>query len=140
MCIRDRVGGQAGQRQVLGGRLQQTERGSIIEYRLTNGEAQAFYVIRFGGIKRPSFAAARPQLEAQARQQAQTEGEKYLVQVARDLDVQVSPRYGTWNPDKLGIAAFVNPVIKPTPTPAPTGVPGGPPAEPGATPAPSPSG
>jgi peptidyl-prolyl cis-trans isomerase SurA len=120
-------------------RLQQTEPGSIVEYRLTNGEAQAFYVIRFGGIKRPSFAAARPQLEAQARQQAQAEGEKYLVQVAREVGVDVSPRYGTWNPDHLGIAAFVNPVIKPTPTPAPTGVPGAPPAEPGATPAPSPS-
>jgi hypothetical protein len=123
-------------------RLRRTEPGTILDYRLSNGGAQAFFVMRFGGIKRPTFQAARPQLEAQAREQAQAAGQKYLVQVARDLGVEVNPRYGTWNPQNLGITAFVNPVIKTTP-PAPSGVPGGgPPAEPSTapTPVPSPSG
>jgi hypothetical protein len=123
-------------------RLERAERGSIFAYRLVNGGAQAFFVIRFGGINRPSFEAARPQLEAQARQQAQSEGQKYLVAVARDLGVDVNPRYGTWNPQNLGISAFVNPVIKPTATPAPNGEPpgGGDPGQQSPAPTPTPGG
>ena len=77
-------------------RLRRTEPDSDFEYKLVNGDAQTFFVMRFGGITRPSFADARPQLEAQARQQAQAAGEQYLVEVAEDLGVDISPRYGTW--------------------------------------------
>ena len=39
-------------------------------YQLSNGDAQAFFVIRFGGIKRPTLQSARPQLVAQSVRQA----------------------------------------------------------------------
>jgi SurA N-terminal domain len=86
---------------------------------------QVYAVIRFGGLTSPTLAQARPQLEAQAQAQAQTAGQTYLKSVAREVGVEVNPRYGTWEPDQLGITDFVNPVISPTPTPAPsTGLPG----------------
>jgi len=116
-------------------RLQRTERNTIFAYQLSNGGAQAFFVIRFGGIKRPTLQSARPQLVAQSVRQAALAGQKYLAQVAGELGVDVNPRYGTWTTRDLAIGEFVNPVIKPTPAPAPTGGPGeGTPAGPGGQP------
>jgi hypothetical protein len=121
-------------------RLQKTEPGSIFAYQLSNGGAQAFFVIRYGGIKRPTLASARPQLVAQSVRQAALAGQKYLGQVAGELGVEVSPRYGAWSPDDLSITEFVNPVIKPTPTPPPSATPGdGTPADPGTGTEPSPT-
>lgn len=113
----------------LAARLQRTERNTIFAYQLSNGGAQAFFVIRFGGIKRPTLASARPQLVAQSVREAALAGQKYVARVAGELGVEVNPRYGTWTTDNLTITEFVNPVIKPTPTPTPTG---GNPAGPGA--------
>ncbi|MFL6127474.1 MAG: SurA N-terminal domain-containing protein, partial [Mycobacteriales bacterium] len=119
-------------------RLQQTEPGTIFGYQLSNGGAQAFFVIRFGGIKRPTLQSARPQLVAQSVREAALAGQKYVARVAGELGVEVNPRYGTWTTDNLTITEFVNPVIKPTPRPT-GGTPGeGGPA--GPSPAPSPSG
>ena len=123
----------------LAARAQRSQPGEIFGYRLSDGNAQAYFVIRSGGVTRPSLDSMRPQLEAQTLQQAAAAGQKYLSQVARDVGVDVNPRYGTWQPDKLTITDFVNPVVKPTPSPAPSGatVPGtGNPAEPGASPTP----
>jgi peptidyl-prolyl cis-trans isomerase SurA len=106
-------------------RLQRTERNTIFAYQLRNDDAQAFFVIRFGGIKRPTLQSARPQLVAQSVRQAALAGQKVLAQVADELGVEVNPRYGTWTAKDLAISEFVNPVIKPTPSPAPTGGPGG---------------
>ena len=107
--------------------LQKTRKNEIFSYSLANGGAKAFFVMRFGGIETPSLEEARPQLEAQTQQQATAAGLKYLAGVAGDLGVDVNPRYGTWQQDKLTITDFVNPVIKPTPSPAPSGgtLPGG---------------
>jgi peptidyl-prolyl cis-trans isomerase SurA len=127
----------------LAARLQRTERDTIFGYQLSNGGAQAFFVIRFGGIKRPTLASARPQLIAQSVREAALAGQKYVARVAGELGVDVSPRYGTWTTDNLTITEFVNPVIKPTPTPAapagsnPAGPGGGEPVEPTATASPS---
>ena len=107
--------------------LQKTPKNTIFPYFLTNGDAHAFFVIRFTGIDRPTLESARPQLEAQTLQQAAAAGQKYLAHVADDLGVDVNPRYGTWKADQLAITDFVNPVIKPTPSPAATsggGLPG----------------
>jgi hypothetical protein len=102
--------------------LQKTPKNTIFPYALANGTAKAYFVIRFGGIDRPTLESARPQLEAQTLQQAAAAGQKYLQQVAKDTGVDVNPRYGTWKPDQLAITDFVNPVIKPTPSPpAPSG-------------------
>jgi hypothetical protein len=130
----------------LAARVQRAERNETFSYRLSDGNAQAFFVIRSGGVERPSLDSLRPQLEARTLQQAAAAGQKYLSQVAREVGVDVNPRYGTWKVDQLVITDFVNPVIKPTPSPpAPTGtVPGAPadpgsggaPADPGASPTP----
>jgi len=129
----------------LAARVQRAERNEIFSYRLSDGSAQAFFVIRSGGVERPSLDSLRPQLEAQTLQQAAAAGQKILSRLAREIGVDVNPRYGTWKVDQLAITDFVNPVIKPTPSPpAPTGtLPGSPadpggggPADPGASPTP----
>jgi SurA N-terminal domain len=126
-------------------RLERTERNTIFAYQLSNGGARAHFVIRFGGITRPTLQSARPQLVAQSVREAALAGQKVLGQLADELGVEVNPRYGTWTTKDLAISEFVNPVIKSTPAPAPTGVPGegtppdpggGQPAEPGAPPDP----
>ena len=101
----------------LGARLEKATPNEIFPYSLSNGQAQAFFVIRFAGIERPTLESARPQLEAQSLQQAAAAGQSYLSGVAQDLGVDVNPRYGTWKVDELAITDFVNPVIKPTPAP-----------------------
>lgn len=101
-------------------RVRTAARDEIFSYRLSNGDAQAFFVIRSGGIQTPTLASARPQLEAQTLQQAAAAGQKYLSSVANDLGVDVNPRYGTWKVEQLAITDFVNPVIKPTPSAAAT--------------------
>ena len=141
--------------QDLAATLEKTPKDDGLPYALSNGGAKAYFVIRFGGIDRPTLESARPQLEAQTLQQAAAAGQKYLQQVAHDQGVTVNPRYGTWKADQLAITDFVNPVIKPTPSPpAPSGsvlpgdgttgdgTTGGTGADPGtgATPAPTPSG
>jgi hypothetical protein len=106
----------------LAAKLEKTPKDTTFPYALTSGTSQAFFVIRFAGIDRPTLESARPQLEAQTLQQAATAGQKYLQQVAGDAGVDVNPRYGTWKADQLAITDFVNPVIKPTPSPpAPSG-------------------
>lgn len=106
--------------QDLAATLEKTEPNTIFPYALGNGGQAAFFVIRFGGIERPTLASARPQLEAQTLQQAAAAGQKYLATVAKDLGVNVNPRYGTWKVEDLSITDFVNPVVKPTPA-SPTG-------------------
>jgi len=137
--------------QDLGARLEQATANEIFPYALSNGQAQAFFVIRFAGIERPTLQSARPQLEAQSMQQAAAAGQKYLSGVAEELGVDVNPRYGTWKVEELSITDFVNPVIKPTPSPPAspggglpgegstggTGTEGGEGTEGGATPVPS---
>jgi len=103
--------------QDLGARLEQATPNEIFPYALSNGQAQAFFIIRFAGIERPTLQSARPQLEAQSLQQAAAAGQKYLSGVAQEVGVDVNPRYGTWKLDQLAITDFVNPVIKPTPAP-----------------------
>jgi hypothetical protein len=121
----------------LAARVQRAERNEIFSYRLADGGAQAFFVIRSGGVERPSLDSLRPQLEAQTLRQAAAAGQKYLSQLAREVGVDVNPRYGTWKADQLVITDFVNPVIKPTPSPPAQGgtLPGAP-ADPGASPTP----
>lgn len=119
----------------LAAQVQRAARNEAFTYRLTNGTAQAFFVVRSGGIERPTLQSVRPQLEAQTLQQAAAAGQKYLSQVARDLGVEVNPRYGTWKVENLAITDFVNPVIKPTPSPpaqTPAVPDAGTPADPGA--------
>jgi hypothetical protein len=130
--------------------LEKTPKNEIFPYALSNGDAKAYFVVRFAGIDRPTLESARPQLEAQTLQQAAAAGQKYLQGVARDLGVDVNPRYGTWKADQLAITDFVNPVIKPTPSPPAAsggvlpgdGTTGGTGADPGtgAAPVPTPTG
>jgi peptidyl-prolyl cis-trans isomerase SurA len=101
--------------------LQKTPKGAIFPYALDNGGAKTYLVLRSGGIETPTLEEARPQLEAQALQQATDAGQKYLRGVASDLGVDVNPRYGAWQQNQLRITDFVNPVIKPTPSPTPSG-------------------
>jgi hypothetical protein len=108
--------------QDLAAMLPQKKKGETFSYTVSNAGAETYFVIRFGGIDRPTLEQARPQLEAQTVQQAAAAGQKYLQGVAGELGVDVNPRYGTWKPDQLAITDFVNPVIKPTPTPSPTPV------------------
>jgi len=101
--------------------LQKTPKGEIFPYVVDNGGAKTYLVIRSGGVETPTLEQARPQLEAQALQQATTAGKKYLTGVASSLGVEVNPRYGAWQQNQLQITDFVNPVIKPTPSPTPSG-------------------
>ena len=101
--------------------LQKTPKGEIFPYAVENGGAKTYLVIRSGGVETPTLEQARPQLEAQALQQATTAGKKYLTGVASSLGVEVNPRYGAWQQNQLQITDFVNPVIKPTPSPSPSG-------------------
>ena len=101
--------------------LQKTPKGEIFPYVVDNGGAKTYLVIRSGGVETPTLEQARPQLEAQALQQATTAGKKYLTGVASSLGVAVNPRYGAWQQNQLQITDFVNPVIKPTPSPSPSG-------------------
>ena len=101
--------------------LQKTPKGEIFPYVVDNGGAKTYLVIRSGGVETPTLEQARPQLEAQALQQATTAGKKYLTGVASSLGVEVNPRYGAWQQNQLQITDFVNPVIKPTPSPSPSG-------------------
>ena len=101
--------------------LQKTPKGEIFPYVVDNGGAKTYLVIRTGGVETPTLEQARPQLEAQALQQATTAGKKYLTGVASSLGVEVNPRYGAWQQNQLQITDFVNPVIKPTPSPTPSG-------------------
>jgi peptidyl-prolyl cis-trans isomerase SurA len=107
----------------LAARLEKTPKNTIFPYALANGDAKAYFVIRFGSIDTPSLEDARPQLEAQTLQQAAAAGQKYLQQVAKDQGVTVNPRYGSWEAGQLAITDFVNPVIKPTPSPAASSAP-----------------
>lgn len=101
-------------------RLGRTAKDASFVYRLENNGQVAFLVIRSGGIEQPTLESLRPQLEAQTQQQASQAGQKYLAGLARQVGVDVNPRYGTWNVDQLAITPFDNPVIKKTPTPAAT--------------------
>lgn len=101
--------------------LQKTPKGEIFPYVVDNGGAKTYLVIRTGGVETPTLEQARPQLEAQALQQATTAGKKYLTGVASSLGVEVNPRYGAWQQNQLQITDFVNPVITPTPSPSPSG-------------------
>jgi len=101
--------------------LQKTPKGEIFPYVVDNGGAKTYLVIRTGGVETPTLEQARPQLEAEALQQATTAGKKYLTGVASSLGVEVNPRYGAWQQNQLQITDFVNPVIKPTPSPSPSG-------------------
>jgi hypothetical protein len=89
-------------------------------YTLNNNGTQAYFVFRSGGVERPTLESVRPQLEAQTLQRAAQAGQKYLAGLARQIGVDVNPRYGTWNVDQLSITSFDNPVIKKTGTPAAT--------------------
>jgi parvulin-like peptidyl-prolyl isomerase len=100
--------------------------GDVFSYTLTASGNRVFYVIRFGGIHRPTLAASRPQLESQSIQAAARAGRGYLGTVAKQIGVQVNPRYGAWNGDKLTIVDFVNPAVRPTPPPVSPGSPGAP--------------
>jgi parvulin-like peptidyl-prolyl isomerase len=80
----------------------------------------AFYVIRYGGIKRPSFDEAAPALLNTSFQAAVSAAQKHITKLAGEIGVQINPRYGSWDAAKGSIADFVNPVIKTAPTPAPT--------------------
>lgn len=106
--------------QDLSAKLQKTKKNTTFAYALSDGGQAAFFVIRFAGIETPTLESVRPQLEAQTVQQAAAAGQKYLGQVAKDMGVNVNPRYGSWDAEKLSITDFINPVISPTPTPAAT--------------------
>jgi hypothetical protein len=106
--------------------------GDAFTYTLTAASgSRMFYVIRFGGIQRPTLESSRPQLESQSIQAAVKAGHSHLGTVAKQIGVQVNPRYGAWNSDKLMIVDFVNPAVRPTPPAPPSGagpgaaVPGG---------------
>ncbi|HEX2588597.1 MAG TPA: peptidylprolyl isomerase, partial [Gaiellales bacterium] len=81
--------------------LQKTPKGEIFPYVVDNGGAKTYLVIRTGGVETPTLEQARPQLEAQALQQATTAGKKYLTGVASSLGVEVNPRYGAWQQNQL---------------------------------------
>jgi len=111
--------------------------GDVFIYSLVGNGPTVTYVIRFGGIKRPSLEESRPQLESQSIREAASAGQRYLSTVAGDVGVQINPRYGSWDGKRLTIADFVNPVVKPTPSaPSGTGAPAAPvtPAVPTPTP------
>jgi hypothetical protein len=101
-------------------RIERAPRGDIFSYTLEDESGTSLFVIRSGGIERPTLESARPQLEAQSLRQAAAAGQKYLSQLAGELGVDVNPRYGSWDGAKLAITDFVNPVIKPTATGLPT--------------------
>jgi hypothetical protein len=106
----------------LNAKLATLRSGDVFSYTLTASGNQVFYVIRFGGIKRPTLESSRPQLESQSIQDAAKAGRSYLGTVAKQIGVQVNPRYGAWNGEKLMIVDFVNPAVRPAP---PAGAPGG---------------
>jgi hypothetical protein len=106
----------------LAAQLPKKQKGETFAYAAKGAGGATYFVIRFGGITRPTLEQARPQLEAQTVQQAAAAGQKYLKGVAGELGVDVNPRYGTWKQDQLAITDFVNPVIKPTPAPSPSPV------------------
>jgi hypothetical protein len=101
-------------------RIRQAAKNESFIYRLDNNGNVAYLVIRSGGIETPTLESVRPQLEAQTLQQAAQAGQKYLAGLAKQVGVDVNPRYGSWNVDQLAITPFDNPVIKKTPTPAAT--------------------
>lgn len=115
--------------------------GDVFVYSLAGASAGAdvVFVVRFGGLRRPSLEESRPQLESQSVRQAAGAGQRYLGTVASEVGVQINPRYGSWDGKQLTITDFVNPVVKPkAPVPSGTGTPAAP-VVPGVEPTPTPT-
>lgn len=115
--------------------LRDAKPGDIITYTASDQSGQpVFYVLRFGGIKRPTYEEAQPALLNSSFQAAVQAAQKYIAGLANEIGVQINPRYGSWDGAKGTITDFVNPVIKSSPSPAPA-VPGAPgstdPSQPG---------
>jgi hypothetical protein len=118
----------------LAAKLSNLKPGEVLSYTLAATGNPAHYVIRFGGIQRPTLEASRPQLETESIQAAATAGRSYLGTVAKQVGVLVNPRYGAWNGDQMMIVDFDNPAVRPVPKPAPPAA--GAPTEPGTSPTP----
>ena len=117
----------------LAAKLSTLKPGEVLSYTMSTSTGKPMhYVIRFGGVQRPTLEASRPQLETESIQTAAKAGRSYLATVAKQTGVQVNPRYGGWNGDQLTIVDFDNPAVRPAPKSAgpTTG------AEPGIAPAP----
>jgi hypothetical protein len=102
----------------LGAKLPTLKSGDVFTYTLTAAGAPTYYLIRFGGIQRPTFESSRPQLENQSVLDAAKAGHDYLAKFAKQVGVQVNPRYGAWNGDQLSIVDYTNPAVRPAPKPA----------------------
>jgi hypothetical protein len=97
--------------------------------------ANGAFVVRFGALSKPSYAASRAQLLSDSFEKAYQSGQAYIKTLAKQVGVEINPRYGSWDADKMTITDFNNPVIKTSPSPSATpgqngGATGGTPANP----------
>jgi PPIC-type PPIASE domain/SurA N-terminal domain len=98
--------------------------GEVFAYTLSGQSGDAFFVIQFGGVTRPTFEASRPQLESQSFQTAAEAGRGVVTTFAKKVGVQVNPRYGAWSADKLAIVDYTNPAVRTIAPPPTAAVPG----------------
>lgn len=102
----------------LSAKLGALKTGDVFPYTLTANGSQVYYVIRFGGVQRPTLESSRSELQSQSIQDAAKAGHTYVSTVAKQIGVQVNPRYGAWDGSKLMIVDFVNPAVRPAPAPS----------------------
>lgn len=85
--------------------------GEIVKYVGTGADAGKYFVVKIFSVKRPTFAELRPTLLQPSQSQAEQAGLASVGQLARQIGVRVSPRYGTWDPQKVAIGDTPDSVV-----------------------------
>lgn len=109
--------------------LDKLKSGDVFPYAASANGGTAYYLIKFGGLTRPTFESSRGQLQNQSVHDAAVAGQKYISTLAKQVGVLINPRYGAWDNTQMMITDFINPVVKTTPPAVPSGTPAAP-AEP----------
>jgi SurA N-terminal domain len=85
--------------------------GEIVKYVGTGADAGKYFVVKVFTVTRPSFAELRSTLLQPSQSQAEQAGLSSVGQLAKQIGVRVSPRYGTWDPQKVAIGDTPNSVV-----------------------------
>jgi peptidyl-prolyl cis-trans isomerase SurA len=105
----------------LSAQLAKSKPGDVFTFVDAGNGASQVYVIKYDKVTRPTFESTRAQLLSQSVTEAMTAGQKYLAAQPDQAQVEINPRYGSWDNSQLLIKDFVNPVVKTTPpAPSPT--------------------
>jgi parvulin-like peptidyl-prolyl isomerase len=84
-----------------------------------------FHLILVTGREVPTFEDSRDQLEGALAQQGQQALQDWVATALAEADVEVDPRYGTWDPEQGGVVPPEGPAAPSTTIPALEQLPGG---------------